>query len=71
MKIGERIKQRRQALGLTQEELGMRLGYKKSAVCRLEKENINIGTDRLLRIAKALETSHEYLMGGITEVLRL
>ncbi len=63
MTIGDRIKHRRKALGLNQEELGMRLGYKKAAVCRLETEESNLRTERLLKISKALETTPGYLMG--------
>ncbi len=63
MTVGERIRQRRIELGLTQEELGKRLGYGKSAVCRVEKEGNNITTDRISKFAKALECSPSYLMG--------
>ena len=45
MTVGERIRLRRKELKLTQDELGQRLGLKKSAVCRLEREENNITTD--------------------------
>nr|WP_297703741.1 helix-turn-helix transcriptional regulator [uncultured Butyrivibrio sp.] len=63
MTVGERIKKRRLELGLTQEELAKRLGYGKSAVCRLEKSANNITTDRISKCATALETTPAYLMG--------
>ena len=63
MTVGERIYQRRKELGLTQEELGKRLGYGKSAVCRVEKEGNNITSDRIIKFANALECSPSYLMG--------
>ena len=63
MDIGRRIKQRRIELGLTQEELGQRMGIKKSAVCRLESEEGSFTTERIIRIAKALDTTPGNLTG--------
>ena len=63
MDIGRRIKQRRIELGLTQEELGQRMGIKKAAVCRLESEDGSFTIERIIRIAKALETTPGYLTG--------
>lgn len=64
MTVGERIRQRRLELNLTQEELAKRLNYKgKSAVCRVEKEENNITTDRIRKFAKALDCEPAYLMG--------
>ena len=63
MTVGDRIRLRRKELKLTQEELGLRLSLKKSAVCRLEREENNITTDRIVKIAKALETTPAFLMG--------
>ena len=63
MTVGERIRLRRKELKLTQDELGQRLGLKKSAVCRLEREENNITTDRIAKIAKALDTTPAFLMG--------
>ena len=63
MTVGERIRERRKELGLTQEELGKRMGYKKATVCRVELEDNNITTDRVVKFAKALDTTPGYLMG--------
>jgi transcriptional regulator with XRE-family HTH domain len=63
MTVGERIRERRIELKLTQEELGKRLGYGKSAVCRVEKEGNNITSNRIEKFAKALECTPGYLMG--------
>lgn len=64
MTVGERIRQRRLDLDLTQEELAKRLNYKgKSAICRVEKEGNNITTDRVAKFAKALECTPAFLMG--------
>lgn len=62
--IGKRIKKRRTELGLTQDELAQRMGYKsKAAICKVEGGEDNITTDRIQRFAKALECSPSYLMG--------
>ena len=71
MSIGKRIKERRIELGLTQEELGKRLGWGKSAVCRLETEGNNITTERLNNVALALDTTKAHLLGEDTERNRL
>ena len=64
MSVGERIKQRRIELGLTQMELAQRMGYNtKSAICKVEKNGDNITTDRITKFANALGVSESYLMG--------
>ena len=65
MTIGERIKQRRQELNITQQELALMLGYKdRSAVCQVEKDkNNSITTERVAAFAKALNCRPADLMG--------
>ena len=64
MTIGERIKQRRQELGLSQEDLAKRLGNKsRASVCTVEKDKEDLTTDRIRKYAEALETTPSYLMG--------
>ena len=64
MTIGERIKQRRLELGLSQEELAKRLGNKsRASVCTVEKDREDLTTDRIRKYAEALETTPSYLMG--------
>ena len=64
MTIGERIKQRRLELGLTQEELAIRLGNKtRAAVCRVEKDKEDLTTERVIKYADALECEPGYLAG--------
>ena len=66
MTIGERIKQRRQELGLTQEELARRLGNKtRASVCTVERDKEDLTTDRVEKYAAALECSPAYLMGYV------
>lgn len=62
--IGQRIKQRRNELSITQDELAHRMGYKsKAAICKVENGEDNITTDRIAKFAKALNCSPSYLMG--------
>lgn len=64
MAIGERIKNRREELGLTQQQLADRLGYKsKSAINKIELGVNDIAQKRIVDFAKALNTSIEYLLG--------
>lgn len=64
MSIGERIKERRKALKISADELAKRLGKDRSTVYRYEKGDIeNLPLDILEPIAKALNTTPQYLMG--------
>ena len=64
MTIGERIRQRRQELGLTQEELAHRLGNKsRASVCTVENDKEDLTTTRIKQYADALDCSPSYLMG--------
>ncbi len=64
MTVGERIKNKRIELGLTQMELAQKMGYStKSAICNIEKAGNNITSDRIKRFAAALECSPADLMG--------
>ena len=64
MTVGNRIKQRRIELGLTQTELAERMGYSgKTSVCMAEKCDDNITTTKVQRYADALGVTPGYLMG--------
>lgn len=64
MKIGQRIKERRKELKMSADELGAKLGRNRSTIFRYENGEIeNLPLDILEPIAKALETTPEYLMG--------
>ncbi len=64
MGMAERIKERRTAMGLTQEELGEKLGLQKSAIAKYENGRVeNIKRSIILDMAKALNCSPSYLMG--------
>lgn len=68
MTVGERIKKRRLELGLTQEELALKMGYKgKTSVCVAENKGDNVTTTKVKKFAKALDISYNYLIGDYDE----
>lgn len=66
--IGKRIKDRREELGLTQEELAEKVGYKsKSAIQKIERGVNELRQEKIATFAKALATTPLYLMGWVEE----
>ena len=64
MTIGERIKEKRLELKLSQDELAKMAGYSdKSAICKFERGGNEITMKQVKRVAKALGVSSAYLMG--------
>ena len=64
MQIGERIQQRREQLGLTQEELAEASGLRQSIISRLERgTRKNPGADTVRRLAKTLGVTADWLIG--------
>ena len=62
--IGSRIRNRREELGLSQDELGKRLGYKsRSSVNKIELDQRNLTQSKIKAIADTLETTPSYIMG--------
>ena len=64
MPIGDRIAERRKALGMTQDELAKRMGYKsKAAISKIETNVNDITQSTVVKFAEVLDTSINYLMG--------
>ena len=64
MDIGERIKRRREALNMSQSELARKVGYtSRSTINKIERDGRGISQDKIVAIAKALDTTPSYLMG--------
>ena len=59
MTIGEKIKQRRLELGMSQQELAEKMGYKsRSAICLIEtNRETNLSVERIGEFAKVLQMS--------------
>lgn len=69
MKIGERIKYRREELGLSQDELARRLGYRsRSSINKIEKDASGLPQTKIVAIANALQTTPSYIMGWEEEI---
>lgn len=62
--IGQRIKQRRIELGMTQEELAHKMGYaSKTTINKIENGINDVTQSKIIAFSKVLETSVAYLMG--------
>ena len=69
IEIGKRIRQARVAAGLTQTELGARLGISFQQVQKYEKGRNRIGGGRLYKIARALGVKITYFFDGVDDLL--
>ena len=64
LEIFKRIRARREELGISQEELAKRLGYKsRSSINKIEKGENDIPQSKIVAFAQALQTTPECLMG--------
>lgn len=68
--IGKRIKQRRLELGMSQEELANKCGYKsRSTINKIELGVNDIPRSKIKAFATALNTSPAYLIESVEEAL--
>lgn len=64
MDIGQIIKRRREELGISQEELALKAGYKsRSSINKIEVDGRGLPQSKIIAIANALKTTPFYLMG--------
>lgn len=63
MVTNQRIKKRREELGLSLADVARPVGVNKSTVQRWESGGMNAGQDKLAKLAVALHTTPEYLLG--------
>ena len=61
--LGERIREQRTLMQMTQEELAEALCVKKSTVSMYENDKVDIKGSILVEISKVLNTSPNYLLG--------
>ncbi len=63
--FGERLRRRRMALGLNQQQLAERLGWQGATISRYEKGRYHstMSFTRLRLLAQVLSTSTDYLLG--------
>lgn len=63
MSIGDKIRQRRKAIGMSQAELASKLGYtSRSSINKIEKDINDIPQLKIIAFAEALETTPAFLM---------
>lgn len=68
MEIGERIKLRREALGMSQDELAKKVGYtSRSSIAKVETNANGMVQSKVVAFAKALQTTPAYLMGWVED----
>lgn len=71
MTIGQRVKIRREELGMSQEELAKKIGYKsKSSINKIELGFRVLTQSKIKAIADALDTTPSYIMGWDEEASR-
>lgn len=63
MTIGERLKARREALGLTLEQVGDYIGVGRATVQRYENNSIDIKRTIAIKLSEILKTTPSYIMG--------
>ncbi len=63
--FGQRVRQRRFALGLSQERLAELAGLHRTYVGSVERGERNVALLNILRLAKALEVDAAELVGGL------
>jgi transcriptional regulator with XRE-family HTH domain len=64
---GDRLREIRNQRGITQEELNNRLGFGPTQVHRYETGQADPSPDVLVRIARELEVTTDYLLGLVSE----
>lgn len=63
MKLGDKVRIRRESLGMSQEELALRMGYKsRSSINKIENGR-NVSQKIIVRLAEVLDIKVSYLMG--------
>lgn len=71
MTIGQRVKIRREELGMSQEELATKVGYKsKSSINKIELGFRVLTQSKIKVIADALETTPSYIMDGTRNLIK-
>ena len=68
--VGERIRRRRRALGLSQDKLGEALGLTFQQVQKYERGANRVSASKLYQIARALHASIPYFFDGLPDPAR-
>lgn len=65
--IGNRVKELRLSLGLTQEEFGEKIGLKKSGISNIENGTRNLSIRNIKLISKTFNVSETWLTTGLND----
>ncbi len=65
--IGNRVKELRLSLGLTQEEFGEKIGLKKSGISNIENGTRNLSIRNIKLISKTFNVSELWLNSGVND----
>ena len=64
MTLGDRVKQKREEMGLSQEELAEKMGYKsKTSIHKIEQGITDLPLSKVEELSKVLNVTTSYLMG--------
>lgn len=66
--LGDKIKKLRKAIGMTQQELANTIGVKRSTIGMLESNKQGTSNDTLIKLAKILNTTIDYLLSDDEEI---
>ena len=62
--FGQRVRDRRKALGMTQLDLALKMGLKsKQAICHIESGDRNLKQSQVMALAEAMNVTPAYLLG--------
>lgn len=67
--LGRRLRRRRRLLGMTQQQLAMRVGIRFQQIQKYECGANRISAARIWQLAEALESPVSYFYDGLTEAL--
>lgn len=68
MTQGERVREIRKSLNLTLEKFGEKLGVQKSAISKIEKDNVKLSDQMAKSICREYNVNYEYLVYGEGEM---
>lgn len=66
--LGDKVKQLRKKLGLTQQELAASIELSQSAIGMIEGNKQGASNDTLIKLAQALNTTVDYLLSNDTTI---
>jgi transcriptional regulator with XRE-family HTH domain len=66
--LGDKVKQLRKKIGITQQELAASIGLSQSAIGMIEGNKQGASNDTLIKLAQALNTTVDYLLSNDTAI---